>query len=131
MKTNYKPEHYNAISPYFIVSDAQKLVDQLKHIFNAIEMRRFNHEDGSIQHIELMIDDSVIMLSGANTSYPPNQLLVHVYVPDVQETFKKAIQEGCEVIEKPVQKKGDPDMRGMFKDCQGNIWAIGTQVINN
>lgn len=41
MKTS-KPENYNSLSPYLIVDNAQKLVDLLKAIFNAIELRRFD-----------------------------------------------------------------------------------------
>jgi uncharacterized glyoxalase superfamily protein PhnB len=104
------------------------MIDLLTTIFNATELRKYENEDGSIMHIELKIDDTVIMLADSSETYPANNFLLHVYVPDVKETFKKAIRLGCEVVEEPVNKKGDPDMRGTVKDFQGNMWAIGTQV---
>jgi len=52
-----------AISPYLIVDDAQKLVDLLKIIFGATEFRRFDHENGTIAHIELELDDTILMIS--------------------------------------------------------------------
>jgi PhnB protein len=73
------------------------------------------------------VDDSVIMISDASSAYPANEVLLHVYVPDVHTTFNTAIELGCEVVERPVNKDGDPDTRGSFKDFAGNIWAVGTQ----
>jgi hypothetical protein len=31
-------------------------------------------------------------------------------------------------VEKPKEREGDTDRRGIFKDFAGNVWAIGTQV---
>ncbi len=128
MEKTYKPAGYNSLSPYFIVDDCSKMVDLLKGIFNAKELRKYENTDGTIMHIELKIDDSVIMLSDSSETYPANQLLIHVYVRDVYSTFKKAIGLGCQVVEEPLNKQGDPDVRGSFKDFQGNTWAIGMQL---
>lgn len=130
MASEFKPAGYNSVSPYLVVDGAQKMVDLLKGVFGAKELRRYNNADGTILHAEIKIDDSVIMLADANKNYPPNQLLIHIYVPDVDNTFTKALNLGCDVVEKPVNKKGDPDKRGMFRDFNGNTWAVGTQMKN-
>ncbi|SFN92035.1 PhnB protein [Paenimyroides ummariense] len=127
MKT-YKPNNYNSLSPYLIVDDAQKLTDLLTVIFDAKVLRRFNHENGKIAHIELQLDDSVLMMSNSTESYKAHKTMLHVYVPDVLTTFEKAIANGCETIEKPINKSGDPDMRGSFYDFAGNYWAVSTQT---
>lgn len=127
MKT-YKPEGYNSVSPYLIVSDGRQLTEMLKEVFDAKEKRIYTREDGSILHAEMQIDDSVIMLAEGNDQYPAYQLWMHVYVPDVDATFKKAIDYGCEMIEQPIVKDNDPDRRGTFKDFAGNYWAIATQI---
>lgn len=129
METNYKPQNYNSLSPYFIVSDARKFLNLMESIFDVQALRRFEREDGSIMHVELRIDDSVIMLSEATSEYPANKFLIHVYVPDVQKVFKRAIEAGCEVVEEPVNKEGDPDLRGSFRDFAGNEWAVSTQLL--
>jgi PhnB protein len=46
----------------------------------------------------------------------------------VFKTFDLAIQNGCEIIEEPINKEGDPDMRGSFYDCAGNYWSVSTQT---
>ncbi len=127
MNKPFKPEEYNSVSPYFIVNGAQQLADLLKVIFNAVEKRRFDKPDGSIMHMEMQVDDSIIMMGDASEQFPANTLLMHDYVPDVEKTFKKAIQAGCESLEEPKLREGDPDCRGTFKDFAGNMWSIGTQ----
>ncbi|MCH7414619.1 VOC family protein [Belliella sp. R4-6] len=124
----YKPKNYNSLSPYLIVDNAQKLVDLLIIIFEAKVLRRFDHENGKIAHIELQLDDSVIMISDSTESYEANKTMLHIYVTDVFETFHKAMENGCVLIEKPISKSGDPDTRGSFYDFAGNYWAISTQT---
>lgn len=124
----YKPVSYNSLSPYLIADDAQKLVDLLKLIFEAKELRRYNHENGKIAHIELQLDDSVIMISNSTEYYPANKTVLHMYVPDVFDTFNLAVKSGCEIIEEPKNREGDPDTRGSFYDCAGNYWSVSMQM---
>lgn len=128
MKT-YKPKNYNSLSPYLIVDNAQKLVDLMKTLFNAKQLRRFDRNGGKIAHCELQIDDTVIMISDSLENYPANKTMLHIYVPDVFKTFDTAIKNGCQIIEKPINKNGDPDTRGSFYDFAGNYWAVSTQTI--
>lgn len=128
MSTQFKPAGYNSASPYFIVNGAQKLIDLLKTIFDAKELRRYDNPDGTIMHAEIQIDDSVIMLGDSSDKFPPVPLVMHVYVPDVDETFEKAIQAGCEIVGYPKKGENDPDRRATFRDFGGNMWSVGTQL---
>jgi len=128
MNKSFKPSGYNSVSPYFIINGAQKFINLLKTIFNAQELRRYDMPDGSVMHAEIQIDDSVIMLGEASEKYPPVPLVLHVYVPNVDEVFQNAIEAGCEIIQKPEEKENDPDRRATFKDFAGNIWSVGTQL---
>lgn len=128
MNKPFKPTGYNSASPYFIVNGAQKFIEQMAAIFDAKELRRFNRPDGTIMHAEIKIDDSVIMLSDATEAYPAMITVMHVYVPNVDDVFKKVVDAGCDIVEKPKQNDGDPDKRATFKDIAGNIWSIGTQM---
>ena len=128
MNKKYKPAGYNSLSPYFIVRGAQKMVDLLKYIFNAKELRRYDNPDGSIMHVEVQIYDSVIMIGDSSEKFPPNHHLIHVYVPDVDKTFNTAISAGCQPVQQPKEREGDPDRRGTFTDFAGNEWSIATQL---
>jgi PhnB protein len=127
MPHSYKPENYNSVSPYMIVEGIEKLISLLSTVFDITTERRFDNPDGSIMHIEIRLDDSIIMMGEASDEFPANQHLIHVYVPDVDKTYQKALDAGCEPVEPPSERDGDPDRRGSFKDFAKNIWAISTQ----
>lgn len=124
----HKPSGYNSISPYFVVNGAQKMIDLLKKLFNANELRRYDAADGTIMHVEVQIDDSVIRIGDSSEEFPTNSLLTHVYVSNVDEVFNKAIEFGCIALEAPREREGDPDRRGIFKDFAGNVWSIAAQL---
>ncbi len=128
MKPSFKPAGYNSVSPYFVVNGADKLMTLLTTIFYAKELRKYQKPDGTIMHAEMQLDDSVLMFAEATAQYPPNNVMLHVYVADVDKTFQKAVDAGCEIVDKPKENTGDPDRRGSFKDFAGNFWSIGTQV---
>lgn len=128
MPKEFKPQGYNSLSPYFIVEDSHKIIDMLEKVFDATTLRRFDTPEGKITHIEIKIDDSVIMVSTASETYPANQFLLHVYVPDVHQTIEKARAYGCDITSEPINRADDPDVRGSFTDFAGNEWAIGTQM---
>lgn len=122
-----EPLHNKMVKPSEVarIISGNKLVP-LKELFNAKELRRYDAADGTIMHVEVQIDDSVIMLGDSSEEFPPNNLLIHVYVLD--EVFNKAIELGCISLEVPREREGDPDRRGTFKDFAGNIWSIATQL---
>lgn len=125
----FKPEGYNSVSPYFIVKDAENFMQLMTHIFDATELRKYERPDGSIMHAEMQIDDSVIMIGNASEKFPPVPIVMHVYVRDIYKVFQKAIEGGCTIIEEPKQHEGDTDLRGTFIDFDGNMWSLGTQVL--
>ncbi|HZB53067.1 MAG TPA: VOC family protein [Reyranella sp.] len=127
MSPPFKPSGYNAVSPYLVVTGAQRMIDFLKIAFGAKELRRYDNGDGTIMHAEVKIDDSVVMMGDASAAFPANKLLIHVYVADVDAVFAKALAAGATVDQQPQHKPGDPERRGSFKDFAGNIWSVATQ----
>ncbi|MFZ6025763.1 MAG: TfoX/Sxy family DNA transformation protein [Bacteroidota bacterium] len=113
---------------YYLYSLQDALLDLIKVIFNVKALRRYDIPDGTIMHAEIQIDDSVIMLGDSSDKFPPVKLVMHVYVPNGDEIFDKAIKAGCEIVEQPKQREGDPDRRATFKNFAGNMWSVGTQL---
>ncbi len=111
-----------------MVDGAQRVIDFLKTAFGATEGRRFDRPDGGVGHAEIHIDDSIIMISDGSDAYPSFPAWLHVYVRDVDATYRQAIAVGGIGVQEPQQKPGDPDRRGGVKDPSGNIWWIATQI---
>ena len=128
MKKDYKPENYNSVAPYFCVEGAQKFASFLHHLFGAEELRKYVGSDNKIIHMEVRIDDSIIMIGDSTISNPPKMQNIHVYVSDVDAIFNRAIELGCKSLQAPVQKKDEPDRRCVFTDIEGNLWSVGTQM---
>lgn len=127
MNQSYKPEGYASVSVYILADGAQRVIDFLKEAFDAQERRRSDNSDGTIMHVEVQIDDTVIMLADSGEGLPAFPVWLHVYVPDVDATYQRALQAGGVSVQEPVQKD-DPDRRSGVKDPAGNTWWIATQV---
>lgn len=78
-------------------------------------------------HAEVRIDDTVIMMGDAAEGWPAAPAHVHIYVLDVDATYKRALEAGATPLQEPTQKD-DPDKRGGFKYPIGTSWWIATQV---
>jgi PhnB protein len=127
MKQAYKPEGYASVSAYIVANGAQRVVEFLEQTFDATQTRRFDGPDGSIMHVEVQINDTIVMITDSTEGVEAFPVWLHVYVPDVDATYQRAIKAGGTPVEEPAQK-GDPDRRGGVKDPAGNTWWIATQV---
>jgi PhnB protein len=124
---SYKPDGYTTISPYLIVDGAGATIDFLRAVFGATEIRRFPHATGKIMHAEVRVDDTVVMIADGADGWPPVPSHVHVYVPDVDATYRRALESGATSIQEPV-KKQDADKRGGVRDAGGTTWWIATKT---
>ncbi len=127
MTASHKPEGYPTVSTYLIVTSASATIDFLTTVFGAQELRRITGEGGKVAHSEIRLEDSVVMVADSAPGWPSVPAHVHVYVPDVDATYQRAIAAGAESVQEPVQK-GDEDKRGGVKDAGGTTWWIATRV---
>ncbi|WP_072389426.1 VOC family protein [Hyphomicrobium sp. CS1BSMeth3] len=126
---DYKPHGYTSVAPYLIVDGARATIEFLVRVFDAELLRQYTRDDGKLAHGEIRIGDTVVMLSDPTDGWPVVRSHAHVYVPDVDATYARAIAAGAEPVQAPVQK-GDEDKRGGFRDAGGTTWWIATQVGN-
>ncbi len=122
------PEGFHTLTPYLMAQDVPALIDFLKSTFDAQEIMRNIGSAGGI-HAEVRIADSMLMIGGggpglawAGESQP---MAFHVYVPDVDETFGRAIEAGGEPLG-PVVDQSYGERSGSVKDPAGNYWYIAT-----
>ena len=127
MSSSNKPANYNTVSPYLIVDGASGTIAFLVSVFGAVELRRFPDAAGKLMHAEVRIDDTVVMVADGGDGWPPVPSHVHVYVSDVDATYKRALEAGAISVQEPV-KKDDEDKRGGVKDAGGTTWWIATKV---
>jgi len=134
-KVNYKPEGYNNVTPYLIVSDAAKAIEFYKQAFGATEIMRMEAPGGKIGHAEIKIGDSPIMLGDEmpEMGYSSPQSLggtpvtMMIYVEDVDTVAGQAVAAGAQVL-KPVADQFYGDRSGSFADPFGHQWHIATHI---
>jgi uncharacterized glyoxalase superfamily protein PhnB len=122
----YKPAGHSTVSPYLIVEGAGGTIEFLQRVFGAEELFRVNRPDGRVMHAEVRIGDSVLMIADGVEGWSPVPAYVHVYVPDVDATYRLAIEAGAASVQEPM-KKDDPDRRGGFRDAGGTTWWVATR----
>ena len=122
------PKGYRTVTPYPVVQDAPRLIEFVKQVFGAEEVVRSIGSAGGI-HAEVRIGDSMMMMGGGGPglswrgeSIP---MAFHVYVPDCDATYEKAIQAGATSIAEPVDRPYG-ERSGGVKDAGGNYWYIAT-----
>jgi PhnB protein len=125
--SDWKPQGYNSVSPYLVVSDAKATMAFLKAAFDAEPLRVIARPDGTLRHAEARIGDTVVMLADAIDGWPAVPAHVHVYVADVDAIYRRALAAGAKSIAEPA-KKDDADKRGGVQDSGGTTWWLATQV---
>ena len=125
---SFKPKGYSSVTPYLTVEGADKCITFLKNAFDAQELSRYETpEKNHIMHAVVKIGDSIIEVSDASPEFPAVQTAVHLYVPDVDAVYKKAIKAGgVSKTEPKDQFYGDRE--SYVKDPFGNNWYIATHV---
>ncbi len=121
------PEGFHTVTPYVIVNGSARLVDFVKQAFGAEERYLMKDENGAITHGEVWIGDSIIMISEASDRYPATPSMLHLYVEDCDETYRRALAAGAESVQE-VADQFYGDRSGGVRDASGMIWWISTHV---
>jgi uncharacterized glyoxalase superfamily protein PhnB len=116
---------YNSLMPYLIVNRASDFIDFVKTAFGAQERMRVPAANGGIMHAEVTIEESVIELADAGEAYPPRPGILHLYVPDVDATYKKALDAGA-TSGYGIVDQDYGDREASLKDRFGNTWYVAT-----
>jgi PhnB protein len=108
MDRPYKPQGYSSVSAYLVANDAQGVIDFLIKSFDARQTRRYDMPDGSIMHAEVQIDDTVVMIADGADDNPAFPIWLHVYVPEVDASYQRALEAGGLSVDEPKQSGAIP-----------------------
>ncbi|MDF1815037.1 MAG: VOC family protein, partial [Verrucomicrobiales bacterium] len=98
------PPGQNNVSPYLVVKNASGLLDFIKEVFNGEEGVVMRGPDNIIMHGEARVGESVIMLADACERVTVQPARLHVYVPDVDATYKRALAAGATSENEPADQ---------------------------
>ena len=131
------PEGYHSITPYLTCRDAARAIEFYQQAFGATLKGGavMKGPDGKVMHAELMIGNSIIMLSDEFPEFgalsPQSTggagMGLHIYLDGVDAAFDRAVKAGAEV-EMPVMDQFWGDRYGKLKDPFGHKWSIATHT---
>jgi PhnB protein len=121
------PEGYHSVNPYIVVDGAERLIDFLVAVFGGVEQGRSLRADGRIDHGDVRIGDSLVMLSEASQNYPARPCVHFVYVDDVDATYRAGLAAGATSIMAPTDQPWGDRCCG-FVDPFENRWWVATHL---
>jgi len=128
-KVKAVPEGYHTVSSYLVVPGVAKLIDFAKQAFGATEVFVSKRPDGTVQHAEIRIGDSIVMMGegGEGGKHFPGML--HLYMEDVDAVYRRALEAGAKSLREPANQPYG-DRSGGVEDAFGNQWWIATPIEN-
>ena len=128
------PDDYPRINTYLCVDGAAEAIEFYTAVLGFAERHRMTF-DGRIGHCELLLGDSMIMLSD---EYPEMGVIgpktlggtpmsINVYVEDSDATFAAAVAAGATAL-RPVEDQFYGDRSGQFEDPWGHRWGVATHI---
>jgi PhnB protein len=120
-KKKFKREGFHTITPYLIAKPAVELVEFVKQAFGAVESFRATGSAGGL-HCEVRIGDSTVMIGGGPT-FDPRPAAIHLYVPNVDEVYARAVEAGATSVAEPSDQEYGERIAAV-KDVGGNDWYL-------
>lgn len=121
------PDGYNTLTPFLVAEDLPTLIEFLKGAFGATELMKFRAADGHVIHAEVKIGDTIVMMFGTMEGIPPMPMTLYLYVPNVDATYRAAINTGGESLAEPANQFWG-DRTAVIADPLGNKWWIATHI---
>jgi uncharacterized glyoxalase superfamily protein PhnB len=118
---------YRTLTPYLVVPDADAELKFLDKAFGATEQLCMRGEDQTVQHAEIKIGDSLVMLGQAGQQWKATSASLYLWVPNVDEVYAKALAAGAKSQSPPENKPYGHRNAGVV-DTNGVTWWIGSPV---
>ncbi|GIP38366.1 glycosylase [Paenibacillus sp. J31TS4] len=125
MNDPYAPRGYRSLTPYFTVKHAEDLIAFLKKVFHAEELNRGTGKDGQITHSEICLCNTIVEVSEGSDKFPPRTNTLHVFVPDADDCYKRALAAGAVSLYEPADMPYGERSGGVV-DPFGNHWYLAT-----
>src|SRR5580658_1536209 len=122
------PSDVPGLMPFIHAVGTQKLIDFMKAAFGAEELQKVQAPNGTIVHAKMRFGgDAVIELSEWRGVSDPLPGLMHMYVPDADAAYARAVAAGATSLNAPAdQPYGDRSANLM--DPFGNMWTVATHI---
>lgn len=128
------PAGQHSLTAYLAVADARAAIQFYKDAFEAVEIYVGASPGGRIDHAELKIGDSSLVLTEPTEGNPlvlqtGTSVGLKLYLADVDKSFARALELGARQFS-PVKDLFYGDRSGTLTDPFGHVWIVCTRVEN-
>jgi PhnB protein len=132
-----------SIMPFLYIAGAASAVEFYKNVFGASVLMRDEEPSGIVSHALLKLGDTTVMLSDPTSadvkqndvhglSRTPQSLggspvHLYLYVADVDDVFRRALEAGSKAIDEPEDREWGDRTAGI-EDPYGHVWWLGTPL---
>jgi uncharacterized glyoxalase superfamily protein PhnB len=135
MSDSHIPAHCNTLNLYLIVDDGTAAIEFYQKAFDGQLGDFMEGPDGSVMHASIRIGNSSLMLSQSNPQWGTQSAkdlggspaMIHLYVPDADTAFDKAIANGCTEVA-PLMDCFWGERMGKVADPFGFHWGIASKT---
>jgi len=117
------PAGYSNVCPYLMVESVELQAQFLQTVFGARIKEELKQENGLVQHGEVNLGETVIMMGRARPEWPASPGANYVFVAQVDDVFQKALAAGAAPLMEPADRFYGY-REGGIKDPQGNTWWL-------
>ncbi len=121
------PEGLRSVQPYLHLREAHKMIPFMETVFGAEAVGVHKSPEGIVHHATIRIGNATLEIDEAHGEYQPMPCHLHVYVPDTDTTYARALEAGATSIEAP-RNAPYGDRAAGVKDAWGNSWFIATYL---
>jgi PhnB protein len=129
------PEGCHSVQPYMMFVECAAAMAFYATAFGAREVMAFRSADGRVQHAEMQIGDSRIMMADeapqmeafAAKHYGGSPISLMFYTEDADTMYARALKAGAKSLREPADQPYGVRMGGIL-DPFGYKWWIGTQI---
>jgi PhnB protein len=121
------PEGLRSVQPYLHLREAHKMIPFMEAVFGAEAMGVHKSPQGAMLHATMRIGNATLEIDEAHGEFQPMPCHLHVYVPDTDSAYARALQAGATSIEAP-RNAPYGDRAAGVKDAWGNSWFIATYL---
>jgi PhnB protein len=119
------PEGLRSVQPYLHLREAHKMIPFLEAAFGAEALGVHKSPEGAVLHATVRIGNATLEIDEAHGEFQPKPCHLHVYVPDTDAAYARALEAGATSIEAP-RNAPYGDRAAGVKDAFGNTWFIAT-----
>ena len=125
---DYIPAGLPNLMPYFHPVGAPQMIEFLQQAFEAEEVGVYRSPDGTVQHAQIRIGDSIVEMGEAHGPWQPRPMNFMLYVDDADAWYERAMKaEGAISLGAPANQPYG-GRTGTVQDPFGNTWYLSSPV---